>query len=117
MRDRLFSLVVPVLNEEEVLADTAATLTDPALADEFLDVALQMLAPIIVQASFHFDFESVAELRKRGFTIVLVEQYLTYALRLADICYVLAKGHIEFVGEPNELRDSEALASSYLGAG
>src|SRR5256885_1088440 len=31
-------------------------------AHEFLDVALQMLAPIIVQPSFHFNFESVAEL-------------------------------------------------------
>ena len=31
--------------------------------------------------------------------------------------YVIGKGRVEFVGEPNELRDSDALASSYLGAG
>ena len=71
------------------------------------------LAPRIVE---HL-FESVAELKEQGLSIVLVEQYLTYALRLADICYVLSKGRIEFVGEPAELRASEALASSYLGAG
>ena len=57
------------------------------------------------------------ELKDAGQTIVLVEQYLTYALRFADICYVLAKGSVAFVGEPDELRDSEALASSYLGVG
>ena len=62
-------------------------------------------------------FDTVAELKDAGQTIVLVEQYLTYALRFADICYVLAKGSVVFVGEPDELRDSEALASSYLGAG
>jgi len=48
-------------------------------------------------------------------TIVLVEQYLTYALKLADLCYVLAKGRIAFLGEPNELRGSSTL-TSYLTA-
>ena len=40
-------------------------------------------------------FERVAALRDQGRTIVLVEQYLTYALELADLCYVLAKGQVE----------------------
>ena len=55
--------------------------------------------------------------KAEGTTIVLVEQYLTYALQLADICYVLAKGRVAFVGEPDELRADESLVSSYLGAG
>ncbi|HSJ40810.1 MAG TPA: hypothetical protein VK955_07130, partial [Xanthobacteraceae bacterium] len=33
-----------------------------AAANQLFDVALQMLAPLVVEASFHFDFESVAEL-------------------------------------------------------
>jgi branched-chain amino acid transport system ATP-binding protein len=97
--------------EQQMLALSRAFLGNPRLL--LMDEISMGLAPRIVEQLF----ESVNELRQRGLTIVLVEQYLTYALRFADICYVLAKGRIEFVGEPGELRDSEALASSYLGAG
>jgi branched-chain amino acid transport system ATP-binding protein len=95
--------------EQQMLALSRAFLGNPRVL--LMDEISMGLAPRIVEQLF----ESVNELRERGLTIVLVEQYLTYALRLADICYVLAKGRIEFVGEPAELRDSEALASSYLG--
>jgi branched-chain amino acid transport system ATP-binding protein len=95
--------------EQQMLALSRAFLCQPRLL--LMDEISMGLAPRIVEQLF----ESVAELRAQGMTIVLVEQYLTYALRLADICYVVAKGRIEFVGEPSELRDSEALASSYLG--
>ncbi len=97
--------------EQQMLALSRAFLGNPRLL--LMDEISMGLAPRIVEQLF----ESVKELRERGLTIVLVEQYLTYALQLADICYVLAKGRIEFVGEPAELRGSEALASSYLGAG
>jgi branched-chain amino acid transport system ATP-binding protein len=97
--------------EQQMLALSRAFLGQPRLL--LMDEISMGLAPRIVEQLF----ESVAELRKRGLTIVLVEQYLTYALRLADICYVVAKGRVEFVGEPSELRGGEALASSYLGAG
>ena len=68
------------------------------------------LAPIVVDQLF----EAVAALRAQGTTILLVEQYLTHALHFADICYVLSKGEVAFVGEPNELRDPEVV-SRYLG--
>ena|SRR5438876_11288198 len=97
--------------EQQMLALSRAFLAEPRLL--LLDEISMGLAPRIVEQLF----ESVAQLKEQGATIVLVEQYLTYALRLADICYVLAKGRIEFVGEPDELRGGEALASSYLGAG
>jgi branched-chain amino acid transport system ATP-binding protein len=59
------------------------------------------LAPQLVEDLF----AAVETMRARGATIVLVEQFLTYALRLADVCYVLNKGRVSFVGEPSELRD------------
>jgi branched-chain amino acid transport system ATP-binding protein len=58
------------------------------------------LAPLVVAELF----ERVAALRDQGRTIVLVEQYLTYALQLADLCYVLAKGEVAWAGEPAELQ-------------
>jgi branched-chain amino acid transport system ATP-binding protein len=97
--------------EQQMLALSRAFLGNPRVL--LLDEISMGLAPRIVKQLF----ESVDELRRQGLTIVLVEQYLTYALRFADICYVLSKGRIEFCGEPDELRDSEALASSYLGTG
>jgi branched-chain amino acid transport system ATP-binding protein len=44
----------------------------------------------------------------------LVEQYVTKALQLADYVYILNKGSIQFVGEPDELGEDQILAS-YLG--
>ena len=97
--------------EQQMLALSRAFLAAPRVL--LLDEISMGLAPRVVEQLF----DSVAALREEGLTIVLVEQYLTYALRLADICYVLSKGRVAFVGEPSELRTSGTLASSYLGAG
>jgi branched-chain amino acid transport system ATP-binding protein len=95
--------------EQQMLALSRALLADPVLL--LMDEISLGLAPLLVDQLF----ESVARLKESGYTIVLVEQYLTYALRLADICYVMVKGGIAFVGEPGELRSSELLAGAYLG--
>ena len=94
--------------EQQMLALSRAFLADPRVL--LMDEISMGLAPVIVQELF----DSVEQLKQRGQTMLIVEQYLTYALRLADICYVLNKGRVAFVGEPSELEDG-ALASSYLG--
>lgn len=93
--------------EQQMLALSRALLSDPTVL--LMDEISMGLAPLIVEQLF----ERVAALKAAGLTIVLVEQYLTYALRFADLCYVLAKGAVAFVGEPAELRSS-AVASAYL---
>jgi branched-chain amino acid transport system ATP-binding protein len=95
--------------EQQMLALSRALLGRPRVL--LVDEISMGLAPLFVERLF----DAIAELRRRGMTIVLVEQYLTHALRLADICYVLAKGRVAFVGEPAELRSGEMLAGSYLG--
>jgi branched-chain amino acid transport system ATP-binding protein len=94
--------------EQQMLALSRAFLADPRVL--LMDEISMGLAPVIVQELF----ASVERLKQRGQTMVIVEQYLTYALRLADICYVLNRGRVAFVGEPSELEDG-ALAGSYLG--
>jgi len=97
--------------EQQMLAMCRALLADPKVL--MMDEISMGLAPMIVDQLF----ETVGQLKAAGLTIVLVEQYLTYALRMADVCYVLSKGKIAFVGEPSELGAGSAVASAYLGTG
>ena len=69
------------------------------------------LAPIVVAELFG----RVAGLREAGRTILLVEHHLTYALDLADLCYVLAKGRVVWTGEPGELRNNPRAATYLMG--
>ncbi len=85
--------------EQQMLALSRAFLTSPKVL--LMDEISMGLAPQLVEDLF----AAVETLRGRGATIVLVEQFLTYALRFADVCYVLNKGRVAFVGEPCELRD------------
>ena len=112
LRERLSQRAGSLSGEEQqMLALSRALLADPKVL--LMDEISMGLAPMVVQQLF----ETVAELKNRGLTIVLVEQYLTYALRMADLCYVLAKGRVAFVGEPAELSGGRALADAYLGLG
>jgi branched-chain amino acid transport system ATP-binding protein len=71
------------------------------------------LAPILVGALF----ETLARLHtEERATILLVEQYATHALRLADLVYILNRGQLVWAGEPDELKASRVLVETYLGA-
>ncbi len=95
--------------EQQMLAMSRALVGAPRVV--LIDELSMGLAPLVVEQLF----EQIAALRAAGRTIVLVEQYLTHALRYADVCYVLAKGRAVWCGEPGELRASGA-AASILGA-
>ena len=88
--------------EQQMLALCRALVGDPKVV--LFDELSMGLAPIVVAELF----ERVAALRDEGRTVVLVEQYLTYALGLADLCYVLGKGRVLWRGDPGELRNSDA---------
>ncbi len=61
-------------------------------------------------------FETIATLRERGMTMLLVEQDVAEALAIADRCHVLASGRITRSGTPEEIGDHEQLVSAYFGA-
>jgi len=83
--------------EQQMLAMSRVMLRDPRLM--LLDEISLGLAPRVTRRLF----DVVGELARGGTTVLLVDQYLSDALRLADIVYVLARGEVVFAGEPAEL--------------
>jgi branched-chain amino acid transport system ATP-binding protein len=57
----------------------------------------------------------IESFKKIGFSVVLVEQNASLALRLADKAYVLETGNIALEGESEELIDNEYVKKAYLG--
>jgi branched-chain amino acid transport system ATP-binding protein len=75
-----------------------------------LDEPSEGLAPVIVRALG----EQVAALKREGLTILLSEQNLKFAARLADRAYIIEKGEIRFEGAMSALMADEDLRRKYL---
>lgn len=95
--------------QQQMLALTHAYVTHPSYV--LLDEVSMGLAPVVVDEIFEF----LAKLAASGCALLLVEQYVTRALALADYVYLISRGRIEFAGEPGEL-DGEQLMEQYMGA-
>ena len=96
--------------EQQMLALARAYVQNPRFI--LLDEVSMGLAPKIVDDIFEF----LAVLAGSGAALLLVEQYVTRALEVADYVYLLSRGELAFSGEPCEL-DADALAAEYVGAG
>lgn len=94
--------------EQQMLALARAIMARPKLL--MVDEISMGLAPIVVG---HL-FEALRKIAATGASLLLVEQYVETALELADYVYVMDKGVIVDVGEPNDMRSSN-LAAAYLG--
>lgn len=57
----------------------------------------------------------LGQLRDQGYTILLVEQNVRSALRIADRGYVMETGNIILEGTPAELQANELVKAAYLG--
>ena len=95
--------------QQQQLAIARALLCRPRLL--LLDEPSLGLAPKLVDLVF----ETLADLRERGVTILLVEQNAIRAAQFADRTYVLSAGRMVLTGTRDELSDTELLTSSYLG--
>jgi branched-chain amino acid transport system ATP-binding protein len=96
--------------EQQMLALARTYLTGPKVV--LLDEVSMGLAPRVVDAIFEF----LDRLRSEGASLLLVEQYITRALAMADYVYLLQRGRVAFAGEPAEV-DGERVFAQYLGAG
>jgi branched-chain amino acid transport system ATP-binding protein len=93
--------------ERQMLSMSRAFVADPAVM--LLDEISMGLAPMIVAELF----ELVAQLAADGLAILLVEQFATLALKVANYAAVMRQGRIDVVGEPAEVADH--LSGAYLG--
>jgi branched-chain amino acid transport system ATP-binding protein len=71
------------------------------------------LAPVIVRDVMR----TVAELRADGLGILLVEQLVDQALRIADEVVVLDNGRVVLAGAAERMRGTDELRNVYLGIG
>ena len=97
--------------ERQMLAVGRALMAKPKLL--MLDEPSLGLAPLIVREIFRI----VAELRRRGVSILLVEQNARAALQVADYAYVLETGQIAMQGPAHALADDPRVIEAYLGLG
>lgn len=94
--------------EQQMLSIARALLGNPELL--LLDEPTEGLAPLIVRELE----EQILRLKSEGISILLAEQNLKSALRLADRCYVMERGQIRYHGTVEELRENEEIRSKYL---
>ena len=95
--------------ERQMLALARALMSRPRLL--LLDEPSLGLAPLIVAEILRI----VAELRRTGVSILLVEQNARAALEIADEAYLVELGEVRRSGPAAELAVDPALMASYLG--
>jgi branched-chain amino acid transport system ATP-binding protein len=93
--------------EQQMLAMSRALVSEPSLL--LLDEISMGLAPLIVAELYGL----VRQFADDGITILLVEQFATQALKVADYAAIMSSGRIVSVGEPQDV--AAAVTEAYLG--
>jgi len=96
--------------EQQMLAIGRALMARPRLI--LFDEPSLGLAPTVVETTF----EIIADIRRRGTTVLMVEQNAYLALRMADRGYVMETGRIVLAGPAAELLADDHVRRAYLGA-
>jgi len=95
--------------EQQMLAIARALMSGPKLL--VLDEPSLGLSPAMVERTF----ELIAEIRREGMTVLMVEQNAYLALRMADRGYVMETGRTVLEGTARALLDNEHVRRAYLG--
>ena len=99
---------VPSGGEQQMLTLCRTLMGDPDLI--MIDEPTEGLAPAIVQLVAEY----LKELKRRGISVVLVEQKLAIALQISDRVYVMGDRRIVFEGTPAELKADANIRKEWL---
>ena len=94
--------------EQQMLTLCRTLMGDPDLI--IIDEPTEGLAPKIVELVAQY----LQELRKRGVSVLLIEQKLTIAMQISDRCLVMGHGAIVFEGTPTDLRQNATVRKEWL---
>lgn len=94
--------------EQQMLTIARALMGNPEII--LLDEPTEGLAPKIVETLE----EVVQNIYRYGMAILLVEQNMRVAMKLASRFYVMSKGSIVFYGTNQELREAHEVRQKYL---
>jgi branched-chain amino acid transport system ATP-binding protein len=95
--------------EQQMLAAARALVGNPALL--LMDEPTEGLAPMVVRELGR----TIEALKNAGTSILLVEQQLAFALRYADVVFIMSKGRIVHQCAPAELTADAETKTRYLG--
>ena len=95
--------------EQQMLAIARALMARPKLI--LFDEPSLGLAPTLVETTFAI----IADIRRQGTTVLMVEQNAYLALRMADRAYVLETGRIVLAGAAADLMADDHVRRAYLG--
>jgi branched-chain amino acid transport system ATP-binding protein len=95
--------------EQQMLALARGLATDPAVL--LLDELSMGLAPVVVSRLY----EHVADIARQGVAVLVVEQFATAALSIADHAAVLVRGRVALQGRPDDALRNE-LSDLYMGS-
>lgn len=95
--------------QQQMLAIGRALMSRPLLL--MLDEPSLGLAPQVVEEMF----ETLVRINDEGISVLLVEQNVDFALRIADRAYILEHGQVTRHGDAEDLRKSDDIRAAYLG--
>lgn len=95
--------------EQQMLAIARGLMAMPIIL--ILDEPSLGLAPMVV----HQVYQTIDTLVSQGLTAVLVDQFATMALAIADRAYLLGQGRVITHGAADDLRRDSAIQHAYLG--
>jgi branched-chain amino acid transport system ATP-binding protein len=94
--------------EQQMLSIARALMGNPSLL--LLDEPTEGLAPLIVETLI----KVIKQIKKEGLTILLVEQNVESAFKVADRHYILEQGRIVYQGPNDEIKNNEEVMGRYL---
>ena len=92
-----------------MLALARALMSEPKLL--MFDEPSQGLAPVVRKEIF----QQIEKIKARNVCCILVEQEVTFSLKISKRCYVLANGRIVLSGTGKEMLENESFRHTYMG--